>query len=192
MLAGAISAVTIGDWVSVVGLIIVIWQIWRTGKIAKATQQAVVDATRRVGIYNVLLMVPELSRLEREIEDAARGNEEVALRRLLKEWRELGAELRGILSNEKVGTPELDQTIKKSVALAMVAKQAVMGGAETDLLQATKKVRVAIEDVCVETKMLAARIRTMATPLGILEPASNEPQYNHQQDMRQQEEAVRG
>lgn len=184
---------SIGDWVSVVGLIIVIWQIWRTGKIASSTRQAVEDATRRVGIYNVLLIVPELSRLEREIEDAARGDEESALRRLLKEWREMGTELRGVLSNEQVGNPEIDQTIRNSVALAMAAKQAIMNNAGTDLLQATKKVRVSIEEVCVEMRMLAAQIRTMATPLGILEPTHNKQQYNdREQDTRKKEGIIRG
>ena len=45
-------SVTIGDWVSVVGLAIVFVQIWRTGRIAKATKSAVDEATKRVGVYN--------------------------------------------------------------------------------------------------------------------------------------------
>jgi hypothetical protein len=185
--------VTIGDWVSVVGLLIVIWQIWRTGKIAKSTQQAVEDATRRVGVYNILLIAPELSRLEREIEDAARGGEEPILRRLLKEWRELGAELRGTLANENIVSSDLDQAIKNSVALAMVAKQGMVDGKAVDLVQATKKARNAIELVCVEMRMLTARIRSMATPLGLLEPPSvKQLNENRQQEKKQREEAIRG
>lgn len=190
---GRIGAVTIGDWVSVVGLTIAIWQIWRTGRIAKSTQQAVEDATRRVGIYNILLIIPELSRLEREIEDAAReGNEEV-LRRLLKEWREMGTELRGALSNEEIPASNVDQAIRTSVVLAMAAKQGLMSGKDANLLHATRKVRTAIEEVCVEMRMLAARIRTTATPLGILEPVTSKSRSNGYQDHQPdtQKEAVR-
>ena len=187
--------VTIGDWISIVGLTIVIWQIWRAGRLTQATKKAVEDATRRVGVYNVLLLVPELSRLEREIEDAARNNEESALRRLLKEWREIGTDLRGALSNENVGDPEIDQIIKNSVALAMLAKQAMMTDG-ADLIQATKKVRVSIEQVCVDARMLAARIKTMATPLGILEPTNGlSPEAieaESSERIKQTERAIRG
>lgn len=183
----------LGDWLSVVGLVIVIWQIWRTGRIAKATQEAVQDATRRVGVYNILLIAPELSRLEREIEDAARNGEESALRRLLKEWRELGAELRGTLANEDIVSPEMDKAIGNSVALAMAAKQGIVGGKDLDMLQATKKVRAAIEQVCVEMRMLTARIRSTATPLGFLDSINNGHQPAEQQyNVKQMEGAVRG
>jgi hypothetical protein len=162
--------VRIGDWLSLVGLAIVIWQIWRTGRIANATKVAVEEATKRVGIYNVLLIIPELSRLEKEIEDAVQADQGTTLRRLLKDWRELATDFRGSLTNESISSPTLEHQIRESVTLAMIAKQTTMSAAGPNLFQSTKKVRRSIEEVCVEARLLAAQLRSTATPLGISAP----------------------
>jgi hypothetical protein len=164
--------VTIGDWVSLAGLVIVFVQIWRTGRIASATKAAVEDATKRVGVYNLLLLIPELSRLEKEIEDAVQleVGGEATLRRLLKDWRELATDFLGSLINENISDPSFIKMIRDSISLAMVAKQATMSPKGADLFNSTKKVRQSIEEVCVDARLLASRMKSAATPLGIVVP----------------------
>lgn len=157
---------SIGDILSVIGLIIAIGQIWRMGRIVAATKKAVDDATQRLGVYNLLLMVPKLSRLEHDIENAAIRKNVEEMRRLLREWREAASALRGILASDHAQSSELDSLAEASISLAALAKTNLIGKENVDLPNATKKVRNAIEKVCLETSMLASQITSTATPFG--------------------------
>lgn len=156
-----------GDVLSIIGLAIAIWQLWRMGKITAATKKAIDDATKRIGVYNLLLIVPKLSRLEHEIENAAIKKSSEELRRLLVDWRESASELRGVLASDGDGSSHLDALAKESINLAALAKHNLIGKESPDLLNATKRVRNSIEQVCRETTMLAAQITSTANPLGV-------------------------
>jgi hypothetical protein len=157
---------SVGDILSVIGFVIAIWQIWRMGRIVSATKKAVDGATQRLGVYNLLLMIPKLSRLEHDIENAAIRKNVDEMRRLLREWREAASSLRGILASDHAQSSELDTLTQESISLAALAKTNLIGKENVDLPNATKKVRNAIERVCLETSMLASQITSTATPFG--------------------------
>jgi hypothetical protein len=165
---------SLGDALSIVGLAIAIWQIWRVGRIVNATKRSVDDATQRLGVYNLLLIVPKLSRLEHDIENAAVGKNAEEVRRLLREWREAAASLRGILASDHSQSSDLDILAQESISLAALAKTNLVRKENVDLANATKKVRKAIEQVCLETSMLASQITSTASPLGAGRVASTE------------------
>lgn len=162
--------VTLGEWLSLIGLAVALAQIWRLGRITRATKKAVEEATGRVSLYNFLLVVPELTRLESDIEAAALADDPELLRRHLKEWREAMGELHGVLSNEGLSGQKIEQLISDSLVNVTLAKSNVVEGKSTDLLTATKKARKAIEDVCIETKRMASSVRSSAAASGLLLP----------------------
>lgn len=157
---------TTADWTSLVGLAVAIHQIWRTRRIVAVTQDAVQRATQRLSVYNLLLVVPELSRIESELDAAVRSNRPADARRLLTEWRERASELRGILRSEQIDDQEVEPLVQESLTLITPAKNQLGNNRNVSLFDSTKRVRKSIEGVCQETRTLAARIRS-TTPLGI-------------------------
>ncbi|MFC5754889.1 hypothetical protein [Actinomadura rugatobispora] len=169
---------SVGDVLSIAGLAVAMWQIWRMGRIVTATKKAVDDATQRIGVYNLLLMVPKLSRLEHDIENAAIRKNVEEMRRLLREWREAASSLRGILASDHAQSSALDALAQESINLAALAKTNLVGKENVDLPNATKRVRKAIEKVCLETSMLASQITSTATPFGARQVGSGDQSSN--------------
>lgn len=162
------GAVSLGDWLGLIGIGIALVQIWRVGRVARATRTAVEEATGRVSLYNFLLVVPELSRLENAIESAALDGDPDNLRRLLKDWRDAVGELHGVLANEGLEGQDIEKLITESLTHVTLAKSNLVSGKSVDLLSSTKRARKSIEQVCIETRRMAASIRSSAASSGVI------------------------
>lgn len=142
------SGVSWGDVASIIGLGIAIWLIVRTGRIARATRTAVEDATQHIGLYNILLIVPELSRIEFELERAAQEDSKDHVHRLLREWREVASDFRGLLIREEGSSVNLDKLVQESLVLVVTAKSQILSGKDATALRSTQRAREAIEGSC--------------------------------------------
>jgi hypothetical protein len=166
---------SLGDALSIIGLVIAIWQIHRTGKIAAATKKAVEEASQRISLYNILLVVPELSRIEHDLERAVQADDDEQVRRLLREWREVASDFRGLLAREGGSDNKLDGLVQLSLTQVVTAKSQIVSGKGAGMLSSTRRAREAIEAVCLEARLMAARIRSSATPLGVLHDPNGRP-----------------
>ncbi|MFI7433243.1 hypothetical protein [Micromonospora haikouensis] len=158
---------SLGDILGLVGLAVAIFQIWRTGRIAAATKVAMEEAVRRISLFNILLVVPELSRIENDLDRAANSENPDEVRRSLREWREVASDFYGLLDGEAGNHDELMTLVRQSVTLSTVAKGQLISSKQGSVLSATKRVRESIEHVCQETRVFAAKVRGSATPLGV-------------------------
>jgi hypothetical protein len=156
----------LGDWLSVLGLLIAIVQIWRTGRIVRATNRAVNSASQRVSLYNILLVIPELSRVSNDLDNAAMSNNKEAARKALVEWRHLASDFKGLLANEGLSDNGIEKLVQQSLAQSRVAKNQIVDGGAVSVLDSTKKARDSIDATCVQAKTLAAMVRSSASALG--------------------------
>lgn len=161
----------IADYLSFVALVLTLIEVWRTRKIARKTQQAIEHAAARVSLYNVLLAVPELSRLETELENAAVLDDRNEARRILAQWRDSAADLRGLLRNEGVSNTEVEEAVQNSITQASIAQRELAEKKSGTVLGRTEKAREAVQATCSQSRSLAATIRSSATAIGS-EPAS--------------------
>jgi hypothetical protein len=159
---------TIGDWLSLIGLAFAIGQLFYVGSIARQTKTALDSATGRVSLYNFLLIVPELSRLEREIEDAAFRGEPDELRGLLMDWRDRVGDLQGVLQHQDLDGQKIQDYIRESLQNVTLAKANLLSGKNPDLLTATKRARKSIDQVCIEVRRMASAVRSSATASGLI------------------------
>jgi hypothetical protein len=151
---------TLGDLLGLIGIAIAIWQIVRTGRMVTATKKAVEENARQLGIYNLLLIIPELARVESDLERSAHAGQLEGVRRSLKDWRELASDLRGLVDGRQDSSEDLLPLIQQSLTLSIQAKtRLAIANEDTDLIASTKKVRHAIEMVCLETRTLGAQVR---------------------------------
>lgn len=162
------SLAAIGLAVTVIGFVITLVQIWRVKTVAKATKAALGDATGRLTVYNFLLVVPELARIDGDLEDAVLRNDPDATRRCLREWREAVGTVQGILERAGRSDDDLQKAIRDSLVKVGVAKRALVNAGATDMIGSTKKARESIERVCSESHRVAASIRASASSEGLL------------------------
>lgn len=151
---------SLGDALSIAGLAVAIYQIFRTGRIVTATHRSVERTAQQLGVYTLLLLVPELSLIEHQLDAAAMQDNRDEVKRLLREWQTRASELRGLLRTEPVAAEDLASLVQDSIALATQAKVSVDRGLV--LHTATQKVRAACESVCLQARSVAAEVRSRA------------------------------
>lgn len=160
---------SLGDWLSLIGLAIAIEEIWRTGRAVERTRRAVEGAALKASIYSLLLVTPELTRIEHDLEESCIRDDNVSVRRLLAEWRNMASEYRGLLLDKDLGDAGLADAILKSISLSTIAKTQLTDD-ETSALDATKKVRKEIGVVCQRVRTLSAQIKSSSVALGDNKP----------------------
>lgn len=152
---------TWGEALTLLGVVLAILQMLRTESVARATHGAVTATARQIGDYNLLLLIPEMTRIESDLlRVAASGNADPnELRRLLLDWRDVVADVRGFLDHGRVGegAQDLRVNLQASLAAASRAKESVLGGAPA--LKATEQVRDAMSRVCEGSRALSAQLR---------------------------------
>ncbi|MCC2318795.1 hypothetical protein [Cellulomonas chengniuliangii] len=149
---------TLGDALGIAGLTLALYQIFRTGRLTLATHRAIERTSKQLGVYTLLVLVPELSLIEHQLEVATDANKRDDVRRLLREWKLKASELRGLLRTEPLDTQDLSKLLQESIVLATQAKTNVDKGKE--LAGATARVRDACEKVCLASRATAAEIRS--------------------------------
>jgi hypothetical protein len=108
--------------VAAVGFALTIWQIVRTRRAVDAARAAVSDVQRTLARNHLLVLLPQLQRVEQDLEVAI-GNSDIGLvGSYLGTWRWQAGQLRGLLQADATTNKRLLRAIQQSIALAATAK----------------------------------------------------------------------
>lgn len=154
--------VSFGDAIAIVGLVLAIFQMRRAERAAVAARLAVESASTQVGLYSLLLLIPELALVEKELDRVATSMIVNETQRLLQEWQARASELRGLLGAEFIEIEGLSAKVQGSIALATQARGQIAKGRPTDT--ATTRVRDAASEVVLVARSEGARIRAQIPP----------------------------
>ncbi|MEA2580713.1 MAG: hypothetical protein QOE83_1605 [Actinomycetota bacterium] len=127
--------------------------------IGRETQAAVDRATRHIAANQLLLTLPALLALARDL-DAAISDKDLSKARLaLVSWHTEASQVRGLLKGMDWGDEQLLKKLANSTKVAAATKGALLSGS-IDLVKDTESARTAIEGVCERMGELAGRLRT--------------------------------
>jgi hypothetical protein len=155
-----LTLVNVGNWLSlgqliaaVLGFGLAFWQLSRTANAVERTE-------RRLQANELLYALPQLYRLEQDLDEAVRApNPSVETTiRMLNEWRRQSATVIAFIGSAG-GNDDLQAELQNSVALAGAAKNALVNG-KTNPLAVTNQVRASIEKVCRDIPQVAAELRS--------------------------------
>lgn len=158
------NALSLGDWLGLAGITITFIQLVRTSRIVRQTRTAVENASLQSIVYNVLVVAPRMGSIESQLEYAARSNDVDTFAALLRGYKDLAAELEGLLHQEQRHSAEAREKLQKSLAQVSAAKLPGGSHAVTDLYDKTKNVRKAISEASAATVTLTARLRSDLQP----------------------------
>lgn len=137
------------------GFWIAIWQIRKTRSSVESARRAAVFTQDSIARNNLLLQIPQLQRLEQQLQFAIKSNMADLAVNHLDSWRYHASMLRGLLEQVSNETDELLQVVQNSVSLASIASRgAQKPGA--DLAKVTRPVREAIMRVTDEATAIAS------------------------------------
>src|SRR5690349_2771494 len=156
---------TLGDWLGLLGILIAIAQIAHVGSGVKQVRSALKNASAQASIYNVLAVAPKLSGIEDQLELAARHNDVEAFASFLRSYKDLAAELDGLLHQEAKHSEDAQLKLQKSLAQATAAKIPATNVPPEDLYDRTRQVRRAVSEACVAVVQLTARLRSDLVPV---------------------------
>ena len=156
-------SLSLGDWLGLIGLTITIVQITRAGRAIRQTNQAVKNASLTSSVYNVLALAPRMSSIETQLEFNARANDLDGFLAALRAYKELAAELDGLLHQEPRHSTEARLKIQKSLAQASATKVPA-ASANVDLQAKTNNLRRAVGDATIEVARMTARLRSDLVP----------------------------
>lgn len=144
--------------VTVFGFAIAIWQIRKSVKASEATTIAVRVTANRLAANQLLLLVPQLELIDYELDLSIRANDREGVERSLVRWRYLSSKIRGVLIALNID-PEIIERLQKSASLATVTKATLYNDSKP-LLGATKRIAIAVSNVCDEITVLSSRLST--------------------------------
>ena len=131
----------------------------------RKTKDAIEGASLRSSVYNVLFTIPRLGGIEAELEYAARSNDAHRFTALLRAYKDLAAELEGLLHQETKHSGEALIKLQKSLTQATAAKVPVFKSGDALLYDQTKNVRRSISEATAAMMTVAARLRSDLEPL---------------------------
>lgn len=115
---------------------------------AESAQRAVERTERHLADNHLLLWVPRLEQVARNLDlAAAADNRDVAMVHLM-EWRETAGYVRTLVLKDAVDRPELVERLQTAVVLIHSAKDDLVGDAQSTTAEATRHVRSAISEAC--------------------------------------------
>lgn len=138
---------------AVVGFVIAIRQINKSRSAAEAARDAATNTTADLNRAGILVLLPQLQRVEEQIERAVDSGSTELFIAWANVWRWQASQFRGYLELAEVDSKTLSEHIQKSVTLVTVAKSSLVGNSSVDLVKATKK---ALESIAVVTSELGA------------------------------------
>lgn len=149
----------IADWVSIASLLgfgLAIAQLHRTRRAVDAANSAIGRTQRQLAVHQALLIIPQLQKLEGDIDLAVVSeSREVAIRHLA-EWRRLASDVCGLV-NGRV-SDEGVRTIQQSAVAAGEAKSLLLSPSN-DLLDNTDHARSRIAGACEVLGALAGELK---------------------------------
>lgn len=143
--------------VALAGFPLAIWQIRKSVKASEAARTAVEATSSRHVSNQLLILVPELLLIDRDLGEAIENNERSDVLRLLVQWRHRASQVRGILIGVDRITPNVISQLANSAALATMAKQSLQNSS-TSIVKATKRASAAISSACNEISAISGEL----------------------------------
>ncbi|MFI7447896.1 hypothetical protein ACIBQX_10400 [Nonomuraea sp. NPDC049714] len=142
---------------ALLGFSFTLWQLLKTRRAAEAARDAARAAQQSIARNSLLMLIPQLQRIEEELDRAVHVSSLELTMAWLTSWRWQAGQVRGYLSVVSVTDKKVMKVLQSSVMKASVAKTDLIDGAEgLDLVLATKTAREAIAAVTNELGVLAA------------------------------------
>ena len=142
---------SIPDWISVVGLPLALIglylaaiQLRKTTQAANAARDAVREAERHLADNHLLLLIPRLVQVARDLQSSVERNQREPARTCLTDWREAAVQVRTLVERQG-GYGPLIERIDKAVALVASAEDGLHEEGR-DAANATRHVRDRIRD----------------------------------------------
>jgi len=139
------------------GFTIAIWQLAKTRKAADAARRAAVSALEQVQRLNLVGLLPQLSRIDDEIDRAVQVQSTEILRFWISQWKWQAGGARGYLNPSLRDEEKVMRLIQSSIVAASDVRRALHTVAPDQLVTATADLRRSISKVTSELGMLAAR-----------------------------------
>lgn len=141
---------------AVVGFGVTFWQLRKTKDAANAASDAARRAQRQISRGNILMLLPQIQRIEDELERAIQLDQVQLAISWLATWRWQAGQLRGLLPNENNQRRRLHRSLQASISVAAETKIRLLDPAQaSDLVAITNAVRAAIAAVTNELGALA-------------------------------------
>lgn len=141
----------------VVGLLVALYQIRKVERAALAAKRAAETSVRQINTYALLLAIPELVLIEREIESLAHTSDAKQTAKALRDWQARASELVGLLKEQDVHEDGLGSRVQNSIVLAATARTLIAKGKAP--AEAARRFRSGAEQVVNLARQEGARIR---------------------------------
>jgi len=142
----------------ILGLALALYQIRRAEKAALAAKNAIESSMRQGNTYTLLLLIPEVAIIERELDRLAAADLLDETVRLIRDWQSRASELQGLLREQELDLDALETKVQESLVLASLAR-GTLSKASAKPSTATKRLREVSGDVVVLARTEAAQIR---------------------------------
>ncbi|MFD4725006.1 hypothetical protein ACFWNW_07960 [Streptomyces seoulensis] len=141
---------------AVVGFGVTIWQSRQAKNAAEAARDAAREATDNISRASLLVLIPQMHRVEEELERAVRDKSVDLALSWLSTWRWQAGQARGFLSSSTADEVEVLSALQASVTAARSSKAKLIDSQGVDIVAATKQALSAIGKVTGELGALAA------------------------------------
>jgi hypothetical protein len=151
----------LAEWSSIVGLagvVIALVQLVRTRRAVKATGLAIARTERRLALSQVLVLLPQLQKLEADLDAAVASTAREAVIRHLAEWRRLGSEIHGLVEDQAYAEADGLTQLQTSIVTAAASKARLLD-TDSNLVGGTKAARRDIAAACEYLGALSGRLR---------------------------------
>ncbi|MFD9880593.1 hypothetical protein ACFWZT_03895 [Streptomyces alboflavus] len=140
---------------AVAGFGITIWQSWRAATAAEKAQLAAESMRDRISKSSLIMLIPQLMRIEDEIDRAVNENDVRLVVSWINTWRWQAGQAKGLLQAAKADDPKVMKSLQASITACGDAKNTLVAGS-ADLVQDSAAARKAISKAAGELGSLAA------------------------------------
>jgi hypothetical protein len=158
--------VHVSEWASIVGVggvAVALVQLARTRGSVEAAQLAIERTEKNLALSQVLVLLPQLQKLEADVDAAVSADVREAVLRHLAEWRRLATELRGLIEKQPYSDDEGVALLQSSAVIAAATKSQLLDS-KRDVVIGTKAAREEIAKACEYIGSLSGRLRAYSEP----------------------------
>jgi hypothetical protein len=148
-----------GLMLTIAGFAVTLWQLRRTKNAADAARRAAQFAESRFANNHLLVLLPQLERIESDLQSAVQADNPDIVMHHLTAWRWQAGQLHALLAKGKTPDPDFMKALLQSVTLAADAKRAILESSGP-VLKATRRVRDGIAVVTNSLGQLAIELST--------------------------------
>lgn len=158
-IAGWVSV--IADWASIVGLAdlgAAFYQLMRTKSAVAAANDAIRRTEAHLALNQVLVLLPQLQKLEDDLDAAVHGQSREAVLRHLGSWRSVSMEVYGLVREQEYVDAAAAEQLRESAVSAAAAKSQLVG-TEKDVVTTTRTVRREIAGAASYAGVLSGQLK---------------------------------